>query len=128
MINTTRSRVHAPARQTPDNLFVGHVDLNDELDWNACGLHCIRLGNGTRKTVKEKTLPAVWLRNARFDQIDDDVIRNKSAFIHDLLGHHTQVGTGLDRSAQHIPSGNLWNAETLLDEIGLCPFSRPRAT
>ena len=83
--------------------------------------------NGAGKTVEQEAFIAVRLGDAGLDQIDDNVIRDQPAGIHDFLCHDSQLGASLDRRTQHIAGGNLWNAEPFLDVTGLCALSRPWA-
>jgi len=82
------------------------------------------LRNRAGKTVEQETFIAVWLRDAGLDQIDDDVIGNEPACIHDFFCHDSQFGTSLHGRTQHVTSGNLWNAEPFLNVIGLRALSR----
>ena len=76
------------ARHTLDDFLIGHVNFNHVVNRHTRGFHCISLGNGAGKAVKQKTLGTIWLCNALFYQIDDDVVGNQSPRIHDFLGRN----------------------------------------
>src|SRR5690606_25948043 len=66
---------------------------------------------------------AVGLLEAVAYQADDDVVGYQAAAIHDFFGFQAQRCLGLDGSTQHIPRGNLGNAEFLSDECRLGSFA-----
>ena len=109
----------AAAAHALDDGLEGHVDFQHVVEVDASFLHGLGLGNGAREAVEQETVGAVVLGDAFLHQVDDQVVADQTARVHDLLGFDAQRGAGLDGGAQHVARGNLRNAVLLADEGGL---------
>ena len=105
-----------------------HVNFQHVIKLHAGRLHGVSLRNGSGETVKQKTLGAICLGDALFNQIDDQVIADQAPCIHDFFGLHAQRRSGLDSGAQHVARGDLRNAVFLANEGGLCAFAGARGS
>ena len=72
------------------------------LDTNICILHGLSLRNGTRKSVKQKTLGTIGFLDALFHQIDNDLVGYQTARVHDLFCGYAERGAGFNSGTQHI--------------------------
>src|SRR6218665_3389276 len=123
VVGATAGRVRAAAAHALEDGLEGHVDFEDVIEPDACGLQRIGLPNGAGKTVEQKALGAVRLRDALFDQIDDDVVTDQGPRVHHRLGLQAQWRAGLDGGAQHVAGGDLRDAVSLADEARLRALS-----
>ncbi len=57
-----------------DDLIVVNVDLDHIVQRHTVGLQRLRLGNGAREPVEEKTVFAVILGNALLHQAQNDIV------------------------------------------------------
>src|SRR5690606_21246040 len=55
--------------------------------------------------------------------VDDQLVGDQAAAVHDALGLQAELGARLDRSTQHVAGGDLRNTELLGDEAGLSTFA-----
>src|SRR5690606_21440627 len=123
VIDTARSRLHAATGVAADALFVVDGEFDRVIYTPARCLQRFSLRNGARETIGQKAIGAIGLSDALLDQVDDQVVGNQAAGIHHALGLQAQLGTSLDRRAQHVARGNLRNAEFFGNEAGLGTFA-----
>src|SRR5690625_1436289 len=67
MISATTGWMYAPAADTFDNSFFGHLELNDKIKFDLFIFERICLGDGPWETVKEVALSAIVLLKSIFD-------------------------------------------------------------
>jgi hypothetical protein len=115
----------APAHAFDDG-FKRYIDLKHVIQLDAGRLHGISLRDGARKAVKQEPFGTVGLGNALLDQIDDQVVADQGARVHDFFGFNAQLRAGFDSRTEHIASGNLGNTVLLADEGRLRPLARAR--
>ena len=104
----------------------GHIDFQHVINFYASGLHGISLRNGAGKAIEKKTLRAVGLGNAFLHQIDDQVVTDQTAGVHDFFSLNAQWCSCFHCRTKHIAGGNLGNAIFLANEGRLCAFTRTR--
>ena len=126
MVGAARSGVRAAAAHAVDDGVKGHVNFEDIVQFDASRLHGIGLRDGAGEAVKQEAVGAVGLGDAFFDQVDDQVVADQTARFHDGFGFQAQGCARFDGGAQHVAGGDLWNAELLANESGLCSFSGAR--
>ena len=76
----------APATHALNDGVKGHVYFKHVVQFDARCLHGISLRNGAGEAVKQKPRGAVCLGNTLFDEVDDQVVANQTASVHDFLG------------------------------------------
>ena len=128
MVGTARRRVRTATAHAFDDGVKGHVDFDHVVEFHAGCLHGVGLGNGAGKAVKQKALGAIGLRQALFDQINDECVADQTARVHDGLGFQAQGRTRLDGGAQHVARRNLGNAVLLADKRGLRALACARSS
>ena len=119
MVRAAARRVDAATRHAFDDFGVGHVDLKHEVERDAGFEERFGLRNRAGEAVEEEAVLAVGLSETFLDETDNDVVGNELALIHHGLGGKPERGAGLDGGAQHVPRGNLRNAELFADELRL---------
>ena len=73
-----------------------------------------------------KPLAAIRLGDALGDHVDDDVVGDELAGIHDRLDPLPELAARGDRGAQHVAGGELNEAVRLLEPLCLGPFAGAR--
>jgi hypothetical protein len=101
-----------------------HHNFQHVVEMHTRQLHGIGLRNGTGKAIKQKTIGTIGLRDAFFDQPNDDVVTDQTARVHDFFGRQAHGGARFDRCTQHVTRGNLGNAKFFANERGLGAFAR----
>jgi hypothetical protein len=82
----------------------------DELpDFGKNRLESLGLGDRSRKSIENKTLPAVGSLESLLNDPDDQLIRDELSSIHKRLRLHPQGSLFLHRRSQDIASRNLGN-------------------
>jgi hypothetical protein len=123
VIGAARREVHAAAAHAADDLVVLDVDLHHRVDADLLGLQRVCLDHGPGKSVEEESLLAVRLRDPLLDQAQDDVIRDQTAGVHDLLGLQPQRSPRLHRRPQHVAGRDLRDPVPRGDVAGLRALS-----
>ena len=126
VIGAPAGDVHPTPAHALDDGIKGHIDFQHVVEVDAGQFHRVGLWNGAGKAVKQKTIDAIGLCNAFFDQSDDDVITDQTARVHDFFGSQAHGSTCFDRCTQHVTRGNLGNAKFFANESGLGAFARTR--
>ncbi|MNT57285.1 hypothetical protein D3C72_1946450 [compost metagenome] len=75
--------------------------------------------DGAREAVEQIAIGAIGFLQAVLDQADHDVVRHEAARIHDFFRCQAQFRAFLDRRAQHVARGDLWNIVFFFDEVSL---------
>lgn len=102
--------------------FSAVVRLTSDLTINT-GKHR-SLRQRARKAIEQIAVLAIGLAQAFLDGIDDELIRHEFARIHVALRLKLAWRAGLRCRPQHVPGGNLWYPEFLLDEASLGSLAR----
>src|SRR6266851_4294016 len=84
----------------------------------------LRLRHIARKAVENEPVPAIRLDDAAVDHLDDDIVGDELAGIHDGLDAPSELGVGIGGGAQHVAGGELDDAVGLLDPLRLCALPR----
>ena len=90
-------------------------------------LERLGLGQRAREAVEDEAVarsPAASMRSR--NDLDDDLVGDELAALHDRLGALADLGPGLDRRAQHVAGGELRYAVFLDQPLCLGPLARPR--
>ncbi|MNZ40105.1 hypothetical protein D3C78_576100 [compost metagenome] len=125
MVDAARTFVNAATGNTLNDFFVGDGDFNHGIQLDTGSHQGFSLRDGARETVEQEAIRAVRLGDAVLDQVDDQLVGNQLASVHDRLGFEAQRSAGLDCGAQHVASGDLWNTEFFGDELCLSTFTGP---
>ncbi|MCY1178554.1 hypothetical protein D9M73_189080 [compost metagenome] len=125
VVNAARTFVNAATGNTLNDFFVGDGDFNHSIQLDTSSHQGFSLRNGAWETVEQETVGTVRLGDAVLDQVDDQLVGNQLASVHDRLGFQAQRGAGLDSGAQHVASGDLRNGEFFGDELCLSTFTGP---
>src|SRR5690606_31269398 len=111
-----------------DDKFVGHLELDGDIqrlvETIEQGFERRALGEVARISIEDETLARIRLGNALFQHAEYDLVGYQTARIHHRLRLHAQRGTGLDRSAQQVAGGYVWNCQFLLQRGRLSTFAR----
>ena len=127
MVNAARSSVYATANDTVNDQLVRYVELENVVHVDARFFHGVSLRNGAREAVQQETVTAVFLRNALFNQRDNQLVGYQLACVHDVFRLFTQLGARFYSGAQHVTGGDLRNTVFLHDELSLSSFTRARS-
>ena len=126
VIGAPAGHMHPTPAHALDDGFKGHIDFEHVVEVDACQLHRVGLRNGAGKAVKQKTIGAIGLCNAFFDQANDDVITHQTARVHDFFGRQSHGSACFDGSTKHVARGNLGNTKLFANESGLGAFACTR--
>ena len=111
-----------------DDLLVGHFDIDDPIDHNAGSVQSLGLRNGSRETVEDKTVFAVFLCQTILDDTDDDLIRDKLAGVHKGFRLEAHFRAAFQRLSQNIARRNGGYSEMFADNFCLGAFTGTRCT
>ena len=75
------------------------------------GVQRDRLGHGSRESIEEDALGGVGLVEAALDHADHQVVGHQPAGVHDRLGLTAERRVVSDLVAQHVPGGDMRDAE-----------------
>lgn len=78
--------------------------------------HLLGLDNGARESVQQEPVLALGLVQIRVNHIDDQVVGDQLAIVHDLLDGRAECRPRLDFRPQHIASGQVAHAVLLLQD------------
>ena len=119
MVRAAGDGVDAATGHAFNDFGVRHLDFENEVDRDACGLKGFSLRNRTGEAVEEGAVHGVGLREAVLDETDDDVVGDELTLVHHGLGSQTERGARLDGGTKHVARGDLGNTELFADELGL---------
>lgn len=75
------------------------------------GVELDGLGDGAGEAVEDEAVLALLVRlELRLDHVDHDVVRDKAAGVHNLLGGLAELGLSLDLSAEHVAGSEVADA------------------
>src|SRR6266850_675726 len=131
VVGSGRARVFADAALDPiDHRLVVDLEFDDRVDRGAASrqhpVEDFRLRDGAGKAVEDSALVTVRGIEPFADDADDDVVRDQMAEFHDRFALLPEPGAGFYGGAQHLPGGELRQAELLLQDFGLRAFARAR--
>src|SRR5205823_628524 len=119
-----------PGGETPDELFLWHVEQQDFTEALAAlaegGIDELRLGGGTWKAVEDRPFLRLGLRQFLFDEAQDHGVGNELAVVHVLLRLHAERRPGLHGLPQDIARGDLGEAQALRHDLALGTLARSR--
>ena len=84
----------------------------------------LRLRQRSGETVENKAVTAIWLPDAVGDHVDDDIVGDELAGIHDALDAQPELAPRKGRGPQHVSGGELSNPVVLLYPLRLSPLPR----
>ena len=90
------------------------------------GVEGLGLGDGAGKAVEDEAALGIRLFDPVGDDADDDVVGDKIAPIHDLLGLDADGRPGRHRCTEHVAGRELGYAQPLDQAHGLRALSGPR--
>src|SRR6185312_9681434 len=82
------------------------------------------LRHGARKAVEDEATGRIRLDDTVGHDLVDDLVRDEAAGIHDRLGPLADLGSSLDRRAQHVTRRQLGNAVPLDQPLRLRSLAR----
>src|SRR5437667_8822497 len=86
----------------------------------------MRLRDGARKTIEDEPVTRVRLINAIGNDCNDNVIGHEFTARHDIAGTQADRRACLDRCAQHVTGGKLYQAMLGDEALCLSTFAGPR--
>src|SRR3954453_12362979 len=122
-------RAHAPARETADDVLLGHVDQQRRgqpaVDLAQRVVERLGLLVRPREAVEQEAVGGVGLAQAVEDHGDDDLVRHELAAVHVRLRLLAEVRLVLDGLAEHVARRDVREREVLLQTIGLRALPGP---
>ena len=93
------------------------------VDTNSLGFQRFGLGQRAGHAVQNEAVCAVALSHAVGNDAEDQLIRDKRAFVHVLLGLFSQLRAVGHSLTEHVPGRNGGNGELLNKKLCLCSLS-----
>ena len=101
MVDTTTGRMDTTATQAPHDFFIVNGYLYDVVHGDVRIDHCLCLGNGAGKTIKQASRRTVGLLKSCFYQVDDQIVRDQAATVHNAFGLQSQLVAFSHGCTQH---------------------------
>lgn len=93
VVGAARGRVHKTASDTADQEVVLDLELDGVLDRLLASVkhlvQLLRLNHGTGEAVQDEAVLAISTVKVVLDQVNDELVRDETASLHDLLGLET---------------------------------------
>mmetsp|Transcript_1518 Transcript_1518/g.3622 ORF Transcript_1518/g.3622 Transcript_1518/m.3622 type:complete len:241 (+) Transcript_1518:183-905(+) len=129
MVNLSSLRIGTPANNAFNQDLVRDIEKKEAVSRHARGSKCIGLCRRTRKSIKEpSSLLAVSLIKTVLDHSNDNIVGNKFARIHVLLGELSNLSLIDNGSTEHIACREMDDTILFLDHFTLRSLAACRST
>lgn len=115
VVDAARGDVEPAAARALDDDVVGDVEAHDALDAEVELVHELRLLERAREPVEHPAAAALGHLHGVLDDVEDDLVGDELALVHDVLGLHAVGGLVLDGGAEHVAGGEVADAVALND-------------
>src|SRR6267143_295370 len=124
MVDAPRAGMYPAPAHPLNDLILGYVDLEHEVEIDPGFAHRFRLGNGARKAVEQVAVLAIQMLQPFLHQTDDDVVGNELPRVHDLLCRKTERRARFYRGPV-VPGGSASRGHSELTVYDPCGQTAP---
>mmetsp|Transcript_19530 Transcript_19530/g.30138 ORF Transcript_19530/g.30138 Transcript_19530/m.30138 type:complete len:245 (-) Transcript_19530:139-873(-) len=129
MINFTGFRVSPAANNTFDKDLIGNIEEDEAISRNTGLGESVGLSRSARKSIKKPSLfLAIFLVQSVFHNSNDNLIGDKLATVHELLGFLSDIRTSCNSCTKHVTSTKVHDTKVILDHFTLGSLSTCRGS
>ena len=123
MIGSAAALADTAAGQSLFDVFIGHFDVDDPVDFHTHVIQCLCLDNGAGEAIQNESILAVIFVQALLDHADDYIVGDQSAGFHIGFGLQPHLGFILQCFTDDVSGTDSRNMQVITDHLSLCAFA-----